>query len=85
MLAPNARPLVGALIFPVGLIMIDLVQKTWGGEPVSVPVPIEWRRASVAFFGMQIQVMKIVILAVTLALMAVLHWLISRTAMMSTQ
>ena len=65
----------------VGLIMIDLVQKTWGGEPVSVPVPIEWRRANVAFFGMQIQVMKIVILAVTLVLMGVLHWLISRTAM----
>ena len=65
----------------VGLIMIDLVQKTWGGEPVSVPVPIEWRRASVAFFGIQVQVMKIVILVVTLALMAVLHWLISRTAM----
>ena len=65
----------------VGLIMIDLVQKTWGGEPVSAPVPIEWRRANVVFFGMQIQVMKIAILAVTLALMGVLHWLISRTAM----
>ena len=65
----------------VGLIIIDLVQKTWGGEPVSVPVPLAWRTASVEVFGLQIQVVKLAILAITLVLMLVLHWLISRTAM----
>ena len=65
----------------VGLIIIDLVQKTWGGEPVSVPVPVAWRSASVALFGMQVQIAKLSILAITLVLMVVLHILISRTAM----
>lgn len=79
--SPDAQVTAALSSLAVGLIMIDLVQKTWGGEPVAVPVPIEWRRASVTLLGMQVQAMKLIILAVTLVLMAALHVLISRTAM----
>jgi branched-chain amino acid transport system permease protein len=65
----------------LGLIFIDIVQKTFGSEPVSLNLPIELRTASFSLLGMQVVWVKFLILVVTLLLMTGLHLLISRSRM----
>jgi branched-chain amino acid transport system permease protein len=65
----------------LGLMLIDVVQKLFGSEPVSLNLPIELRTATFEVFGLQVVWIKLVILAVTLMLMVGLHLLISRSRM----
>jgi branched-chain amino acid transport system permease protein len=62
-----------------GLVMVDLVQKVWGGEPVPMPMPTAFRTAGITVAGMTIAWVKIAILAFTVALMVALHHLVTRT------
>lgn len=63
----------------LGLILIDLVQKRYGGEPVAVNVPVEVRTGSFTLLGVQFVWIKIAILVITTTLMVILHFLITRT------
>jgi branched-chain amino acid transport system permease protein len=65
----------------VGLIAIDLVQKSFGPEPVQLDIPLQIRTASVSLFGFQIAWIKLFTLAITLLLMIALHFIVARTAM----
>jgi branched-chain amino acid transport system permease protein len=65
----------------LGLIVIDLVQKSFGSEPVSLNLPVALRTASFDLFGLQVIWIKFLILVVTLLLMVGLHLLIGRTRM----
>lgn len=65
----------------LGLIIIDLVQKQFGSEPVALGVPVELRTAGVHVLGFELAWIKIAILAVTVALMVALHLIINRTTM----
>ena len=65
--------------FAIGLVFIDLAQKTWGTEPVAIALPDELRIASVELFGIRIVLVKLAILALSLALMLVLHLVVART------
>ncbi len=65
----------------VGIVIVDLVQKHWGSEPVSLPLPVELRTAGFTFMGVTFNWLKLGILGFTLALMAGLHLLVSRTAL----
>jgi len=63
----------------VGLVMIDLTHKVWGTEPVGINVPNFVTTAGFTLFGIRVVYVQMLILAVTLALMAALHLLVSRT------
>ncbi len=63
----------------VGLIVIDLVQKSFGSEPVSLELPLAVRTATVNIAGTDLAWIKIAILAVALTLMAALHALVQYT------
>jgi branched-chain amino acid transport system permease protein len=63
----------------LGLILIDLVQKSFGSEPVALNVPLELRTASFSLFGLQLVWIKFLILIGTLVLMVGLQFLISQT------
>lgn len=65
----------------LGLILIDVVQKSFGTDPVAVDVPVAIRTASLAILGFELAWIKLFILAVTVALMVALHLLITLTAM----
>lgn len=63
----------------VGLVMIDLTHKRWGTEPVGMTMPSAVTTAGFTAFGIRIVYVQILILAVTLVLMAALHFFVSRT------
>jgi branched-chain amino acid transport system permease protein len=65
----------------VGIVIVDLVQKYWGSEPVSLPIPVALRTAGFTFGGVTFNWLKLGILAFTVALMIGLHLLVSRTAL----
>src|SRR5207237_6618997 len=65
----------------LGLILIDLVQKSFGSEPVGLDLPVSMRTASFELLGVKIVWIKFLILIATLILMAALHLLIARTRM----
>jgi branched-chain amino acid transport system permease protein len=64
-----------------GMVLVDLAQKLFGGEPVALELPNTFRYASVTIMGIQVHLVKIGILALTIVLMVVLHGLMTRTAM----
>ncbi len=65
--------------FAFGLVLLDLVQKAWGTEPVAIELPHALRIASVEFLGVRFSVVKLAILVVALVLMFALHLAIART------
>jgi len=67
--------------FAVGLVIIDSAQKIWGTEAVAVALPDTLRLASTEIFGIRIVLVKLVILALSLALMLVLHAVVARTSL----
>jgi len=64
----------------LGIVVVDLTQKVYGSEPVATPFRSEWLQESMAVGGARISTLQIVILALTLLLMAGLHWLVRRTS-----
>lgn len=64
----------------LGIVAVDLTQKVFGTEPVSTPFRSEWLQESVGIGGARVSTLQIVILALTLLLMAGLHWLVRRTS-----
>jgi branched-chain amino acid transport system permease protein len=67
--------------FAVGLVMVDLVQKSWGTEPLAIALPEGLNLASLEVLGVRFSAVKLAILAVATSLMLVLHLTISRTAL----
>lgn len=67
--------------FAIGLVIIDLAQKIWGTEAVAIALPDEMRIASIEILGIRIVLVKLAILALSLALMLVLHLVVVRTGL----
>jgi branched-chain amino acid transport system permease protein len=67
--------------FAIGLVIIDLAQKIWGTEAVAIALPDEMRIASIEILGIRIVLVKLAILALSLALMLVLHLVVMRTGL----
>ena len=63
-----------------GMVLVDLTQKFYGSEPVALELPNNFRYASVTIAGIQVQLVKLGILGITIVLMAVLHIVMTRTA-----
>jgi branched-chain amino acid transport system permease protein len=63
----------------VGLVLIDVAQKVWGTEPVSLPGSSALRTAGVVLGGISVSWLKVGTLVFTLVLMLTLHHLITRT------
>jgi branched-chain amino acid transport system permease protein len=64
----------------LGIVVVDLTEKVWGSEPVSVRFSSPFLQDSVALGGVRIANLQILILVVTIVLMLGLHWLVSRTS-----
>ncbi len=64
----------------LGIVAVDLTQKVWGTEPVSVPVQFSFLQESFSVGGARIAYLQILILALTLVLMAGLHWVVTSTS-----
>ncbi len=75
----DARIAAALSSLAVGLVMIDLVHKIWGTEPVNMNMPASVSAAGFDLFGTRIVYIQLIILAVTLVLMAALHQFVSRT------
>jgi len=67
--------------FAIGLVIIDLTQKAWGTESVPIALPDELRIASIEILGIRLVLVKLAILALSLALMFVLHLVVVRTGL----
>jgi len=67
--------------FAIGLVIIDLTQKAWGTESVAIALPDGLRIASIEILGIRIVLVKLAILALSLALMLVLHLVVVRTGL----
>jgi branched-chain amino acid transport system permease protein len=65
----------------LGLIVTDLVHKTWGTEPVPLKVRSEWLQTGHSVFGATVLNLQVMILAVAFLLMALLHLLLQRSRM----
>lgn len=63
----------------VGLILVDIVQKVWGTEPVSLGLTGAVFTEGFKVAGVQFLYVQVVILAVTFGLMAGLHLIVART------
>lgn len=66
--------------FAVGLVIIDLVQKYWGTEPVGLSLPAALRVLSIEILGMRIALVKLAILGISLLLTLGLQLLVAKTA-----
>ncbi len=64
----------------LGLIMIDVVQKTFGTEPIEVEIPHAIRTAGFELYGFRLAWIKLLTLVFTLLLMLALHLLMTRSA-----
>src|SRR5262245_7968300 len=64
----------------LGLIVIDVVQKTFGADPVAVDLPSAIRTAGFELYGFRLAWIKLATLAITLLLMLALHLVMTRTA-----
>lgn len=64
----------------LSIVTVDLVQKQWGTEPVATPFRSGLLQESIAVGGARISTLQLVILALTLALLAGLHWAVRRTS-----
>jgi len=67
--------------FAIGLVIIDLTQKAWGTESVPIALPDELRIASIEILGIRLVLVKLAILALSLALMFVLHVVVVRSSL----
>ncbi len=67
--------------FAFGLVVLDLVQKSWGTEPVAIELPQTLRVANLEFLGVHFSLVKLSILGIALVLMAALHLAIARTSL----
>lgn len=63
----------------LGLMLIDLVHKGWGTEPVPLPPQAGWLSGTFGIAGVQFLNLQLLVLSVTLALMGGLHLLINST------
>lgn len=63
----------------MGLILVDITHKLWGGEPIAITVPALLKSSGVSVFGILITWIKLIIIAVSLLLMATLHIILIRT------
>jgi branched-chain amino acid transport system permease protein len=63
----------------LGLVLIDLVQKSYGSEPVPLELPLAVRTATVSIAGIEIAQIKLAILAIALLLMGGLQMVVTRT------
>lgn len=63
----------------IGLILVDAVQRHWGGEPVAVRSHESFFTARFSIAGIELLYIQVFIFAVTLALMAALHFVIMHT------
>jgi branched-chain amino acid transport system permease protein len=64
----------------LGIVVVDLVHKLYGTEPVTVPFASEWLAQGYTLGGARITHLHLVILTLTIALMVALHWIVSRTS-----
>jgi len=65
----------------LGLVITDLVHKTWGTEPVPLKIQSEWLQAGHTVFGATVLNLQIVIIAVAFVLMGLLHLLLQKSRM----
>jgi branched-chain amino acid transport system permease protein len=78
---PDAHITAALSSLAVGLVLIDLTQKTWGTEPLALPLPDAFRISGFEIAGIRVVWVKAAILFLTFFLMALLHLVVSRTAM----
>lgn len=64
----------------LGIVVVDIVHKFWGTEPISVPFAAPWLAQGYEVGGARITHLQITILALTLALMAGLHYIVGSTS-----
>jgi branched-chain amino acid transport system permease protein len=65
--------------FAVGIVMIDLVQKVWGTDPVDLDIPRSIYTSGIVVWGIRLAWIKLAILGTTLAIMVGLQIMIMRT------
>lgn len=63
----------------VGLILVDVAQKLWGGEPISIEVPAILKSSGFYLFGLLVTWIRVWIIAAALSLMVLLHLLLTYT------
>jgi branched-chain amino acid transport system permease protein len=64
----------------LGIVAVDLTQKIWGSEPVTIAFHSPWLEQAITLGGVRIPYLQLLILGLTLLLMAALHWLVARTS-----
>ena len=64
-----------------GIIIIDLVQKVWGTEPVALSLSGFGSIRGFELFGVRFTTVEMIIVAITIVLMVVLHFLVTHTRM----
>jgi len=65
--------------FAVGIVMIDLVQKVWGTDPVDLDIPRSIYTAGITAWGIRLAWIKLAILGTTLAIMVGLQLMIMKS------
>ncbi|MGE5200488.1 MAG: branched-chain amino acid ABC transporter permease [Acidobacteriota bacterium] len=75
--SPDAHITAALSSVAFGLVIVDLVQKQWGSEPLAIP--LEGRGAAIVVFDVRLALVKLAALAATLVLLAVLYVVVSRT------
>lgn len=63
----------------IGLILVDAVQRHWGGEPVAVRSSESFFTARFSFAGVELLYIQLWIFGITAVVMAGLHLLVTRT------
>lgn len=63
----------------MGLVLVDIAHKLWGGEPMAIEVPALLKSHGLDLFGVLVAWIKILIVAIALGLMAALHLLLTHT------
>jgi branched-chain amino acid transport system permease protein len=75
----DARITAALSSLALGLIVVDLVQKVWGTEPVQLPPHGGWLSESFSVGTVRFLNIQLLVLAVTVSLMVGLHFLVNRT------
>src|SRR5665213_2914414 len=64
-----------------GIVVIDLIHKVWGTEPVALNLAGLGSIHGFAVFGVRVTTVEMIIVAITIALMVALHLLVTQTRM----
>lgn len=79
--SPDSHITAALSSFAIGIVMVDLVQKVWGAEPVALTLPGTLQTATIDIAGIRIVVLRLAILIISLLLMFVLYFVVAKTGL----